>query len=286
MQDIFATRTVGETKLSIGTHLALETFFHNKMLEVYDKDREFEKLDPNKYTHHVFNIYTIIRNILHSITETNVKEQVLLHSDFIPTLKTEIDIISKMYKSTKCTPVLFYPNYDKIYKNYNKGKETGDTAVYREHMMIKSVLKKLDARETIHSVNDGKGHTIPSLGRKEEVKVVITTNIPVDLFNFKCKLDLLESHTGKLKTPSMFNSKYHTVGKLDLSHLPWVEELVYLLGEDNIVLPTKLGTRRRVIELSKEYNWTPLTTREKVVSNLKRDKDLATFVRQFSKQYK
>lgn len=284
MTNIFSTRTVGETGLSIGTHLAMETFFSNNMLEVFDPDREFVKVDPNNYTHHVFNIYTLVRNIINSVTDTKIKEDILLHSDFIPTLKRELKIITSLYGGCKCKPVLFYPNYDKIYKRYNNNKETGITVVYKEHMMIKSVLEKLDARETIHSCNNGKGYTIPKMDI-EKPSVVITTNIPVDLFNFKGKIDLLESHTGKIKTPSMFNSKYHTIGKADLSHLPYVEELVYLLGDGTIVLPCKISIRKAVYDISKEFNWTPKTTREKVLANLKRDVNIQAALKGFSRSY-
>ena len=284
MSNIFATRTVGETGLSIGTHLAMETFFSNNMLDVFDPDREFVKVDPNNYNYHVFNIYTLVRNIINSVTDNKIKEEILLHSDFIPTLKKELKIITSLYGSCSCKPVLFYPNYDKIYKRYNKGKDSGITVVYKEHMMIKSILEKLDARETIHSCNDGKGYKIPGFEDKK-ANIVITTNIPVDLFNFKGRVDLLESHTGKIKTPSMFNSKYHSIGQANLSHLPFVEELVYLLGDGTIVLPCKISVRKIVYDISKEFNWTPKTTREKVVSNLKRDNIVQEVLKNFTRSY-
>lgn len=289
MNKMFTTRTVGETGISIGTHLMLESLFHKNMLELYDKDREFEKLDPSKFDYHVYNIFTIIRNIVNSVTETRVVEDILQHKDFITVLKIELKLLSDMYKSIRCKPRLFYPDYDKIYKKYNMGKETAITKVYTEHMMFKSILDKLEREEKIVSINNNKGYTFPPFpkeqGQKDNPRIIITTNIPVDLFNLNSKIELLESHTGKLKSVSEFNSKYHPIGQQDLSHLPWVEEILYILGDKTIVLPMKLNIRRELLQLSKDFNWTVKTTREKVLSNLKTHKDFSIILKSFSKLY-
>lgn len=281
MGDVFKDRTMGSSATSIGTHLALETIF-TKKIKLYDEAREFTPVDINKYDHHVYNLYTIVRNIVNSVTTTKVKEDILLDKNFIKVLKLELANIAKYYKNCNCKPHLLYPDYTKIYKGYNTGKETGDTVNYREHNMIRAILDKLDHKEKIVSINDGKGYKIPNTVTGN---ILITTNLPVDLFNNKGRVDLLESHTGKVRNKYMFNSKYHSVGKEDLSHLPFVEDLLYLLGDKTIVVPMGIKVRRSVLELSKTMKWKATTTREKVMNDIARVPELVTILSKFKRMY-
>ena len=66
MNNILDSRIVGSTNISIGTHLALETLF-SEDIGIYDNQRDFTKDNPDEYKYHIYNLYTIIRNILNSL---------------------------------------------------------------------------------------------------------------------------------------------------------------------------------------------------------------------------
>lgn len=281
MSSIIETRTTGSSGTSIGTHLLLENLFL-KYIKPYDEDREIIPVDIEKYEYHIYNLYTIVRNIINSVTSTKEKESILLEQDFLNVLKLELANIAKYYKKVLTKPVIFYPDYTEIYQKYNVNKVTGDTAPYRLHTMITNKLKQIEKKEKIVSINNGKGYKLPKLNGK----LLITTHIALDLHNNNSKLDLLESHTGALVTKKNFYKKYHQVGKEDLTLLPFIEDLHYILGDKTLVVPMDIATRREVLAIAKKFNWNPLTTRDKVKDNISRSKDIGTILKDFQQQYK
>lgn len=277
MTSLLEDRTTGSSGISIGTHLALETLFSDK-LDIYDKDRVFEKVKVDDYKYHIFNLYTIVRNIINSCTHKQ-KDEVFLDKQFISVLTMEINIINNLYEGTKCIPLLFYPDYTTIYKRYNNGKVMVDTKIYKEHMLTRNILHKYD--NMIKSLNNGKGYKITKLKDAESKdKILITTNIACDLFN-NFNLELLESHTGKVKKKHEFNSKYHRLGEQDLSTLPFMEELLFILGDKCTVTPLSVKVRRLLLELAVNNNWTVRTTREKVRQGLSKERELWSLVNKF-----
>lgn len=278
--EIWSDRTLGSSGLSIGTHLALETLFSEQMM-IFDEKREFTKVDPNKYDYHIFNIYTLSRNILNA-TPYKYKDELIRHKKFVQILAYEAELIKELYKPTKCKALLFYPDYDPVYKAFNIGKEDWEFNPRVEHLMIRSSIDKIDKKVEIKSCNDGKGFKIPSSYKNN--KLLITTNIVSDLF-FQGHIDLLESHTGKVKSKSQLNSKYHKVGKADLSHLPFSQELLYILGDKNIVRPLNLMIRKSLLDTSVKFNWNVRTTSEKIRFNLRMVPELKDIISQFKSIY-
>lgn len=273
---IWSDRTLGSSGISIGTHLALETLFSDQML-LFDEKREFKKVSIDVYDYHIFNIYTLSRNILNS-TPYKYKEELIMDKKFISILQQEIALIRELYRSTKCKALLFYPNYDNVYDAFNIGKDTWEIQARTEHLIIRSSIDKIDKKVKIDSCNDGKGYKLPN--ELKDKRLLITTNIITDMF-ISSNIDLLESHTGKIKTMSDMNSKYHKVGKVDISHLPFTPELLYILGDRVIVKPLDMNIRKLLIDTSIKFNWTVKTTREKVKSNLNMVADLKEAIKIF-----
>lgn len=277
MKSLLSERTTGSSGISIGTHLALETVFSDR-LDLYEKEREFKKVDINGYKYHIFNLYTVVRNLINSCVHKH-KDEVLLDKDFISALSMEIKLINSLYDGTKCEPLLFYPDYSTIYKRYNVNKITADTSMFKEHMLIRGVLHKYD--KIIKSLNNGKGYKITKINNlKPSDKILITTNIACDLFN-NFNLELLESHTGKVKNKYEFNSKYHKIGNQDLSSLPFMEDLLYILGDRCIVTPFGIKIRRLLLDIASSNNWTVRTTRDTVRNGLNKEKELRTLISNF-----
>lgn len=266
--NVFENRTTTSFGLSIGTGLALESLFEPTE-ERYDPDREIPiNVNVDSYKIHIFNIFTLARNILSSINEKD-KDSLLNNKMFSETLRNEIHLIHALYEYKACNPVIFIPDYSKVYKNMNAGKDTGITKAYIENEKILSKLKNFNVDVDIKILKGS--YKIPTL----EGKILITTSIPVDLLNKNLDLTLLESHTGKLKRKKDFYTKIHKLGKHSLEHMPFIQEVVYFMGDSSIVLPQPLKIRRQFYELSIERNWTSRTTSVKVRDDISKVPELA-----------
>lgn len=267
---LLSKRTTGSTGISIGSHLALESFFFNK-LKIYDTERKFTKLKVEDYDIHIWNLFTIVRNILNACEE---KDKSLIFQDptFPQLIIDEVGNISSLYADTTCKPYLFYPDYTKVMKDWNKDKQPILTNPMKETINIANLLaslkkKKLIQEDNVPLANNKRDHKLPELGLKGK-RVIITTHLAVDLFN-PCVTALLESHTGKLKKENEYNSKYHVIGKQDLSKLPWLQELYYLLGDYHLVVGVKnIIMRKKILEVAERFNWTPTTSKVKALVNL------------------
>lgn len=276
MKDDRVTSSFG---LSIATGIMLESAFeptHDR----YDKDRKApDKVKMDTYSKHYYNIYTLIRNINGSLP----KSIVLSDKELIDTLVEEIYILETLYSNnTKCKPVLYYFDYSKVVKKLNKNKPNMLNKVYLTTSGLYKVLKKLPKDLPLEVVTGT--HLLPM---DRENKILITTHIATDLLNIKRipNLELLESHTGRLKNKYEFNSKLHSIGKRDLSILPFTEELVYLYGDKGIVVPTKMTLRRILYTIAVDNKWNPRIPEYRVKKGLRIDKDSSFLLEYYNKQY-
>lgn len=259
LSGIYENMTMGSTGTSVGTHLALETIFNKEIKDKFDPEREIKPIKIDNYKYHIWNIYTIVRNLLQAIEHKN-KVEVLMDKNFSKVLAREVSNIASMYMfDTECQPLLFFPNYGMIYKGMNKNKKDGFTKVYEEHMMVNELLTKFKKSGILKTVNDGKGYKLPGL----DGKVLITTNLAVDLCN-RGDIELLDSHTGIIRKRYEFNNKYHPIGTDKLSYIPFLEKLLYILGDRSIIKPMNIIIRRDLTNVASESKWTGRTTHEKV----------------------
>jgi hypothetical protein len=206
----------------------------------------------------------------------------LISKTFASILALEIQHITNCYlnSGTKLKPLLFYPEYKKIYKEYNKNKEAQDTAPKNMHILVENYLNNLSKTTKIATINKKGTYKLPIL----EGIGLITTHVPCDLFTGN-NIYLLESHTGILKSSSEYNSKYHSIGKNNLNHLPWHEELLYMLGDHLFIAPLHLTIRRKLYDLSIKNYWNVKTTRSKVRADIMRDSELYAYMAVFNRMY-
>lgn len=264
--------------ISMGTGLMLESLFA-PTTERYDPDREIpNKIDVNKYTHHFINIYTLVRNILNSYSYKD-KLDLLKNKMFTNILVDELNTIHMLYSNTKCKVVVYYPNYEITFKRVNANKETGLSKAVTEINIYNSVLRTLQLNTDMPIIKTT--HSLPRV----EGSVLITTSYVVDLYNNFKELYLLESHTGKLKSKWEWYTKYHKIGSKDLSNIPFIEELLYILGDNHMVLPLKLGIRNELYELAINSNWTARTTRDKVLSDIKKSERLTQVLSSYKRLF-
>ena len=108
--------------------------------------------------------------------------------------------------------------------------------------------------------------------------VWMITHHPIDLlqrYQFK-SLHLLESHTGTLKNPMEWNSKI--IPSADYVRIPFNVMTLQVFGDGVNFLSGPPAYKKALKELAEVRQWTPLTTKIKIIDDLGRlaDKTVAT----------
>ena len=276
--ELFKEKETSSFPVAIGTGLALESMF-DPVIEPYDPDREIpNKVELKDYKYHIWNIYTIIRNLLHSVDEKD-KISLITDKNFTKELNQEIDTLVNLYNNTDLTVVIFIPDYDKVMDSFNKHKVSEFTKPMVELLAVRDYLKNYTPDGLINTITGG--FNIPRM----EGNILLTTHLTVDLLNQHNKITLLESNTGKVKSKYEWYTKYHPIGKRDLDTIPMLEEVLYILGDHNMVIPAPLTTRLELYQVAIDRRWTSKTTREKIVADLRSVGSLYPYVEKHKRMY-
>ena len=276
--ELFKEKETSSFPVAIGTGLALESMF-DPVIDPYDPDREIpNKIELKDYKYHIWNIYTIIRNLLHSVDEKD-KISLITDKNFTKELNQEIDTLVNLYNNTDLTVVIFIPDYDKVMDSFNKHKVSEFTKPMVELLAVRDYLKNYTPDGLINTITGG--FNIPRM----EGNILLTTHLTVDLLNKHNKITLLESNTGKVKSKYEWYTKYHPIGKRDLDTIPMVEEVLYILGDHNMVIPAPLTTRLELYQVAIDRRWTSKTTREKIVADLRSVGSLYPYVEKHKRMY-
>lgn len=266
--------------VSIGTGMALEAIF--EVEDRYDDSREIpDKVDINDYDLHIYNLHTIVRNVVNAMERPNEGYR---EEDLMSYVVRDINRINEYYKDSICKPVLSIIDYSSRIKSFNKTKEIKMTKGYLNLSHLNSLIQIEDIREQIDmSTVKDKGFDFGSS------KILMTTSFLFD-FDIYGKVDLLESHTGKLIKPHKLNKKYKTIAKpaepgkrrvigakVDLSHLPYNKLIHMVLGDSTYVLPADLKDRKLLISLAEK--WTPRTTDGVIRETFIKNKELRKFIK-------
>ncbi len=274
MQDVIGSlsgRTVGAYPLSIATSLSFESIAVGPN-PPYDPNRLIpDKVDLTKYQHFFINLSTIYRNILGSLT----KEEAIIASpvELVNAINFEIevmtDIIGEQSKG-RCLPHFYTCVYSREYK-----KQNHEAIRLRED---KTELQKLASHKfnstigLFHKTNQVETfkHFENELSVPSFSTGLIFTHIPFDLLAYKVarRLDLLESHTGRLKPRYLWYTKYHKVPNHELNTLPFTEKLLKIFGDGPMFVPLDIRYRKMILEVSIQCKWTPLTTEAKISADL------------------
>lgn len=270
-----AKRTTGGFALSIGTSLAFESLFEARQAP-YDPDRIIpQKIDIRHYNEIWINLATLYRNIVGSLADKNdyikLGEFELAHA-----VVFEIEMIMSLMQNeghNLCTPIFYYCEYKSIYKRQYpsavKFRQDGsDSQKHNTHMLIKTMKALFD------NVSGGNVYKLNSeLIPKSKSNALIITHMPYDLLSYTNfnRLELLESHTGKLKGRNLWYTKYYSVGSESLNTLPFLRKLLLLFGDHVMIQPTDIRFRRLILEISRNRRWSPLTTESKVTLDLEID---------------
>ena len=260
--EVLSSRMLGAFPLSIATSIA----FEHLMGVASEANPEPKPNAVGNYRQMWINIKTLYRNMLGSVPREKMdKPDEKDLSDFIITeMETIVRIINE-YSNGTCRPVFFVSNYDFGFWKYgqaqlrmdNTDKQKFFTQQYKN--AVKLVLKHGPVEGADLYVFDRK------LKPPKKEKSIILTHIAYDLVSSDAfgGLDLLESHTGAIKGKDRWYTKYHD-GK-ELEFIPFVDILLPVFGDSETFRPMLKSAREDIIEIAKRYNWSSVTTREKIM---------------------
>lgn len=256
-------RTLGEvfSTVSIGTAFALESF------------AKIEKM-PMDYWY--FNIKTIIRNFYGSFKTGTIKKysNSELHILFKQEIEEIISLVESINKKIKL--IFYYTNATSLQKLFKHAKLVDPKESKPEYREIEQLLFSLIVDD---NYNEDVLHIekYDLLIKGNHRKAYITTSYPLDLLSFRnfLKLELLESHTGKIKTRSEWITKLGSSQNMDkYRNLPFNILIIQLIGDRNVWFHFKSHQYiNLILELSTRNKWHSLTTMERVKYDINKIKD-------------
>lgn len=262
-------RPKGQFPLSIGTSLAIESLLgiHPEIHHTTNPLSQFDVL--------YVNLRTLFRNLYTSFSS---KEALLLSDNQLTeTLFDELSVIADVLKTeTDVSLRIFAPQYTNLEMTPEVLLRLDNTElqkIYTKRMV--NVTRKVVASYN-QPTNPTENHIlIPQnlLKDKDYRRTLMMTNFALDLCarrQFK-NLELLETHTGKIKPYRLWYTKYYNGNKLP--EMPFRLDLLTILGDNTLYRNKSTEIRNTVIDIAKDKKWTPVTTTEKILSNFREIKN-------------
>lgn len=254
-----AQRAVGQYPLSIATSLALEG-----LAGIYE-DRPENPPPILKYEQLWVNLRTLFRNFMGSLEKSLA--EMMDAGEAAETLSEEMKYVEDIVRELNphCKVMFYVSNYSGMEAKYPKATLRMDTT---SRQKVFSSVATACLKELIDKHREDENFFV--FQRKLE-KVdegmhvgVILTHYAYDLLSAKLfkRLDLIESHTGIIKGKALWYTKYYQ-GK-DLVMIPFREDMIQIFGDNESFHPMDVRLRREIIEIATTYNWTQLTTTERI----------------------
>lgn len=257
------SRETGKFPISIATSLAIES-----ALGVHD-DSPPNIIPIKKYDELWINVKTLYRNLLgavptadrDSINVNDAATEIINEINTITTLISEVNF-------GKIKTVFYISDYDAGSKYKDavlRMDNTPKQILYTKCM--KAVLGTV--LQAFNNPNSMSPNPIMLFRLKLEPKIackaLIVTHHAFDLISEKRfrELDLLESHTGKIKSKYEWYTKY--VDGRSIPMIPFNEAFLQIFGDSEMFRPASIKLKRDIIELATEYKWNQSTTRDKIL---------------------
>lgn len=256
-------RSLGKYPLSIATSLAIES-----LTNTHDEIKH--KLPPLQDTDVLYvNLRTLVRNI-HGAVPTPQRHQLYAH-EVEEALYSEMATIAELVAPVR---VVYYASDMDLtkYRHALIRKQHTKLQAQYEGMSVKAIASVLGH----FKLNPTTQYTVEHFKLKIKVKEknlkgIILTHFPIDLLvytEFKSLL-LLESHTGVIKDRSLWYTKYFNGNKTEgINRIPFTEKFLQIFGDKETFSPMNQKFREDLLALAKRYNWTYLTTDDKVKYSL------------------
>lgn len=260
-------RRISGFQLSYSTGIAMETLFDPRM-QVFDEDRlQPKRVSYRGYDTLYIHLDTLMRNIIRACEYKDIRQ---LPVDALgEALVSETELIQSLCTNEGkglITPVFYLTNYANFYRRksseYKLRVPTSD--VQRAHFtaLISGRAKALSQISVVYA-----GEEIRP--ERPTERTLLLSHITPDLLSHDrfAKLELLESHTGKVKTRREWNTKYCNMGSEKFAMMPWCKPLLCWLGDKYTLSPLSITIRRHLLQLAEQRRWSPMTSPSTILND-------------------
>lgn len=267
-REALSSRAVGQYPLSVATSLAIESLVG--ILPEAPAD-----VPPiTQYDVLWVNMRTLLRNLLGSLeTEKRKLLTVETVAEYLVNEMRTIETICVEKGDGRFEVTYYICSYDDLTYSFNKAilKHVTTPAQKQAEVFEKAVFEVI--------ARDHQG-SIPYLMLKRKfpevgLKALILSHYAIDLlqrYRFE-SLTLLESHTGAIKPPQMWNTKLKN-GR-DLERIPFDRMSIQMFGDGVTFTPMAIKVRNKIIEIAEKNKWTPVTTKDYVIHCVVQNRDPA-----------
>lgn len=257
VNSLIAERAIGQFPISIATSLALEAACG------IHEDFPVNRAPILDYPSLWVNIRTLIRNFVGSLDRAAVNslEPVAIAETMMEEMQHISSIVAE-YSELRSTPFWYFSDYAGMEQKYKR-------AVIRRDNTEKQKEYTAFIEVAMRALLDMAGDQIRLFKLKLEPEqyptAMILTNYAYDLVEYRQfnKLVLLESHTGKIKERAQWHSKYYEGNSLPM--IPFREDFLQIFGDKEHFRPMDIRLRKDLIDIATKYNWSAVTTRDKIL---------------------
>lgn len=255
--ELLITRRVGETMpVSIATAQVVEN-------ESADIDRWNQLL--------LINIHTLARNVLGAV-EYKEKKKIKV-DDLIDILINEMNILMDILPSYRPgTQVEFYlPDYRDIGNAFKMAKHR----LYQTDNLKFEWIIHYKTQMRLAKMVEEKKLSLPIRVtgwqlEKDRRPTTLLTSYPTDLlsqYQFP-KMNLLESHTGKVKERKDWYTKLNGARESDLSNIPFCKFTIAVFGDGVFFLVSHTKVKSLVKQMAVRDRWNYITTDSKIKGSI------------------
>lgn len=267
-RDTLAARAVGQFPISIATSLAIESAV-GILPEAPTDAPEIKKRQLL-----MINIRTLIRNLYGSVDkEQKAKLEEYTVAEAISGEMRAIEGIIAEHSDGRASCLFYHCTYADLLRKFTRAIPKSPSTVGQQMYQAseQAIIKYLDTEFAASTPITHYNIDFPDLN----VHALIMTHYPIDLlqrYKFS-SLTLLESHTGALKPPMMWNTKLQN-GR-ELENLPFDRMTLQLFGDGVMFTPAPIKVRKTVHQLAIDKQWTPGTTKDMVLFDVHAHRDPA-----------
>jgi len=262
-----ADRVISTHNLSIGTSLAIESIVKGDLPD-YDSDKpKAPMIDITPYNSLWINVMTLYRNYYGALDK--VSKDYVTPSEIALDLKQEMEYIKDLMQQKNIKTVFYFCQYDGLASKHPKARLKVNVTkgqIFNHELMLSALSSLVKMTSDIRIFKN-------ELRCDTKDSALIITHFPIDLLSEKTfnRLDLLESHTGVLKTKALWYTKLHSDKKNPT--IPLNRFTIQVFGDGQLFLQSERRLVDAVVETAKKYEWNYLSTNERLFITLTLMKD-------------
>jgi hypothetical protein len=257
---ILAQRVIGAYPLSIATSLMLES------LAGVHPDLPIPPHPPiQDYQAIWVNLRTLFRNLYNAVVRDQQQD---LHPSFLAeAMISEMEVLHDAIRTLQSTVQVFFyvNNYPDLVRQFPHAQfRTDNTPLQKHYAAIMVSTLELVMTQAKKVMKTPPAFFRGDLQASQMMKTLLVTHYAWDLTSAKYLGDteLIESHTGKIKPPSQWYTKYYQ-GK-DYPMIPFRRGFLPIFGDDTLFRPFPKAARESIVELAVKYDWTNVTSLDRL----------------------